>query len=87
MLRSGGADTGTGLDPVLFENVGAAIARLHIALADCPFGVESWQVGPDSLKANWQTAEDRLPASALTELSVHIRPRWDSIVQALSAPP
>jgi Ser/Thr protein kinase RdoA (MazF antagonist) len=87
MLRSGSADTGTGLDPVLFENVGAAIARLHIALADCPFGVESWQVGPDSLKANWQTAEDRLPVSALTELSAHIRPRWDSIVQALSAPP
>jgi Ser/Thr protein kinase RdoA (MazF antagonist) len=92
MLRSDGADNdgadnGLGLDPVLFENVGAAIARLHIALADCPFGVQSWQVGPDSLKAIWRTAEDRLPAAALAELSARIRPRWDSIVRALSAPP
>jgi Ser/Thr protein kinase RdoA (MazF antagonist) len=87
MLPNGGADNDPGLDPVLFQNIGAAIARLHIALADCPFGVESWEVGPDTLKACWQTAEKRLPADALTELSARIRPRWDSVVQALSAAP
>jgi Ser/Thr protein kinase RdoA (MazF antagonist) len=86
MLPKGGDDDPQ-LDPAQFQNVGAAIARLHLALADCPFGVESWEVGPDSLKANWQTMEDRLPAAAVTELSARIRPRWDSIVQALSAAP
>jgi Ser/Thr protein kinase RdoA (MazF antagonist) len=87
MLPKGVADNDPGLDPALFENVGAAIARLHIALAGCPFGIESWEVGPDLLTALWQTAEDRLPAAALTGLSARIRPRWDSIVQALSAAP
>lgn len=79
--------TTRGLDPALFQNVGAAIARLHIALAGCPFGIESWEVGPGLLTAMWQTAEDRLPAAALSGLSERIRPRWDSIVQALSAAP
>jgi Ser/Thr protein kinase RdoA (MazF antagonist) len=87
MLPQGGADKDPGLDPALYQNVGAAIARLHVALAGCPFGVESWQVGPDSLEAHWQTVEDRLPAAAVTGLSARIRPRWDSIVQALSAAP
>jgi hypothetical protein len=62
-----------GWDAVLYRNVGAAIARLHIVLAGCPFDVESWQAGPDSLEANWQTVEDRLPAAAVTELSARIR--------------
>jgi Ser/Thr protein kinase RdoA (MazF antagonist) len=87
MLPKGGADNDPGLDPALFENVGAAIARLHVALADCPFGIESWEVGPGLLTASWRTVEDRLPAGALTELSARIRQRWDSIVQALSAAP
>jgi Ser/Thr protein kinase RdoA (MazF antagonist) len=87
MLRSGAADDDQGLDPALFQNVGSAIARLHIALADCPFGVESWQVGPGSHKANWRTAERRLGAAALAGLSARIEPRWDSVVQALSAAP
>jgi Ser/Thr protein kinase RdoA (MazF antagonist) len=87
MLPKGGAGNDPGLDPALFQNVGAAIARLHIALAGCPFGIESWEVGPGLLAALWQTAEDRLPADALTGLSARIRPRWDSIVQALSAAP
>jgi Ser/Thr protein kinase RdoA (MazF antagonist) len=87
MLPGGGADHDPGLDPALFQNIGAAIARLHVALADCPFGVESWEVGPGMLTALWQTAEDRLPAAAFTGLSVRIRPRWDSIVQALSEAP
>jgi len=87
MLPEGGADHDPELDQALFRNVGAAIARLHIALAGCPFGVESWEVGPGLLTALWRTMEDRLPAGALTELSARIRPRWDSIVQALSAAP
>jgi Ser/Thr protein kinase RdoA (MazF antagonist) len=80
MLPSDDADSDPGLDPVLFQNVGAAIARLHIALASCPFGVESWRVGPDLLPALWQTAQERLPADALAGLSACIRPRWELIV-------
>jgi Ser/Thr protein kinase RdoA (MazF antagonist) len=86
-LPSGSADSGSALDPVLFQNVGAAIARLHGALADCPYGIESWRVGPCSLEANWQTVEDRVPAAALAQLSARVRPRWDAAVRALSATP
>jgi Ser/Thr protein kinase RdoA (MazF antagonist) len=86
MLRSG-ADNDPALDPALHRNVGAAIARLHAALADCPFGVESWRVGPDLLQADWQTVQDRLPAAAVGELWASVRPRWDSIAGALSATP
>jgi Ser/Thr protein kinase RdoA (MazF antagonist) len=87
MLPQGASDDGPGLDPVLYQNVGAAIARMHTALADCPFGIESWEVGPGLLAALWQTAEERLPAAALIALSARVRPRWDSIIQALSAVP
>jgi Ser/Thr protein kinase RdoA (MazF antagonist) len=86
MLPHSDADNGAGLDPVLFQNVGGAIARMHAALASCPFTVQSWKIGPGLLTANWQTIQDRLPAAAFAELSARIRPRWDSIVQALSAP-
>lgn len=34
-----GDDSGPDLDPAWAENVGAAIARLHVALAGCPFGI------------------------------------------------
>jgi Ser/Thr protein kinase RdoA (MazF antagonist) len=87
MLPNDGAGHDPGLDPVLFRNVGAAIARLHIALASCPFGVDSWEVGPGLLTAWWQMAQDRLPAGALTGLSAFVQPRRDSMVQALSAVP
>jgi Ser/Thr protein kinase RdoA (MazF antagonist) len=87
MLPNGDAGNDGGLDPVLYHNVGAAIARLHLALADCPFGVESWEVGPGLLAQLWQTVENRLPAGAVAGLSARIRPRWDSIIQALSAAP
>jgi Ser/Thr protein kinase RdoA (MazF antagonist) len=87
MLTRDGADTNRGLDPALYRNVGAAIARLHAALACCPFGVESWEVGPDVPAALWHTAEERLPAAALAGLSARIRPRWDLIIRALSRAP
>jgi Ser/Thr protein kinase RdoA (MazF antagonist) len=85
-LPNRGGGIGARLDPVLFRNVGAAIARMHTALAGCPFGVESWEVGPGVLGALWQTVQGRLPAAALTGLSARVRPRWDSMLQALSAP-
>jgi Ser/Thr protein kinase RdoA (MazF antagonist) len=87
MLPRGGAHHGPELDPALFQNVGAAIARLHVALAGCPFGFESWEVGPAVLPALWRGAEDRLPAAALAGLSARIRPRWDAMVRALSTAP
>lgn len=86
MLLSGGADDPK-MDPVLLENMGAAIARMHDALADCPFGIESWKVGPGTLIASWQVLEDGLPADIFSRLSARVRPRWDSIVRALSAAP
>jgi len=82
-----GDDSDPKLDPRLLENIGAAIARMHAALADCPFGIESWEMGPGTLTASWQTLRDRLPAEALSELSARVQPRWDSIVRALSAAP
>lgn len=86
MLLQGSADDPK-LDPGLLRNMGEAIARMHDALADCPFGIESWEVGPGTLTASWQVLRDRLPAEALSGLSARVRPRWDSIVRALSAAP
>jgi Ser/Thr protein kinase RdoA (MazF antagonist) len=87
MLPEGGADKGSELDPVQFQNIGAAIARMHIALAGCPFGVESWQVGPGVLTEMWPRLQDSLLAGAFAELSAVIRLRWDAMLQALSAAP
>ncbi len=87
MLPRGGPDNGEVPDPALYRNIGAAVARLHVALADCPFDIESWKVGPEMLTRAWETVEDRLPAATVTELSARVRPRWDSIVRALSATP
>jgi Ser/Thr protein kinase RdoA (MazF antagonist) len=87
MLPRGADDSGLGLDPVLFRNVGAVIARLHVALAGCPFGIESGKIGPGQLESLWRTAQARLPAAAVTELSGRLRPRWDAMVRALAAAP
>jgi Ser/Thr protein kinase RdoA (MazF antagonist) len=86
MLPRDDADDDPGLDPVLYQNIGAAIARLHLALAGCPFGIDSWVVGPGLLPALWRTATDRLPADAVTGLSARVRPHWEPMARALSAP-
>jgi Ser/Thr protein kinase RdoA (MazF antagonist) len=87
MLPADSHDNALGLDPVLAGNIGAAIARLHAALADCPYGIESWTVEPGMLEAWRQTVRDRLPPAVLTELSARIQPRWGLMVRALSAVP
>ena len=86
MLLGGGADDPK-MDPGLLESMGATIARMHDALAVCPFGIESWEIGPGTLTASWRTLQGRLPADALSGLSARVRPRWDSTVRALSAAP
>ena len=86
MLTQGGADDQK-LDPGLLRNMGAAIGRMHEALAACPFGIESWEVGPGTLIASWHVLEDGLPADMFSGLSARVRPRWDSVVRALSAAP
>jgi len=45
------------------------------------------EVGPGLLGALWRTMEERLPAAALTEMAARGRPRWESIIQALSGAP
>jgi len=87
MLPQGRPDDDQELDPVRYQNVGAAVARMHVALADCPFGIESWEVGPSLLPVLWRTMQHRLAAAALAELSASVQPRWESIVAALSAAP
>lgn len=77
-----GEETDDGLDPVRYRNIGAAIARPHVALAACPFGVESWEVGPRQLTATWQAVRDGLPPDVLAR----VEPRWDWMVRAVSVP-
>jgi len=74
-------------NPKLWQNVGAAVARMHVALAACPFGIDSWTVGPDTLPPIWRTVEQRLPADVVARLDALVRPRWDRMLEALSAPP
>ena len=55
MLPQGDADDPK-MDPGLLQDMGAAIARMHEALARCPFGIESWEVGPGTLRVVADTA-------------------------------
>lgn len=86
LLPQGDSADDEELDLVRIQNTGAAVARMHAALADCPFAVESWEVGPGALKACWQSMRERLPAAALAGLSGHLAPRRGAMVRALSAP-
>ena len=87
MLPNDGAAGMHALHSVRLENLGAAVARMHAALAGCPFGVESWEVDSALLTALGEMVGNRLPAAAAAELSARLRPRWDSMVRAVSMTP
>lgn len=81
-------DSRTGLldDVELYENVGSTVARMHVALAECPYGIDSWQVGPNAFVEAWQRLRDRLPATSFEPLAERVEPWRGAILHALADP-
>ena len=84
MLPNDSADTEPG--PDLYHNIGAAIARLHLALAACPFGVESWTIAVDPVEQWVRRLLGSLPAAAGADLAPLVDRWWGAIARALAAP-
>lgn len=67
--------------------IGVTMARMHAALADCPYGSESPVIGPPGLDAGvWRVLENGLPAATFAELAGRIRPWQSRIAAALDDP-
>ena len=89
MLAKGGADNDPGLDPALFSRMSARRSPGCMSLWPVPACSASspGRSGPACSQRCGRRWRTPVLAAALTELSARIRPRWDSIVQALSAAP
>jgi Ser/Thr protein kinase RdoA (MazF antagonist) len=72
-----------------FEHSGAAIARLHQALATCPTAIDSWQIhlAERTFGESWPGLEARLPAAEFERLSAAIDPVHDEMIRAVEGLP
>ena len=74
-----------------YRNIGAAIARMHVALAECPFDIDPsqegrGQLGPDRWSQTWQRLETALPTAVFEDLAKRVGPWCKSITHALNDP-
>lgn len=78
MLPAGGA--GGVESAARFRDVGATLGRLHAALAECPYEVQSWQIDAPTFRSAWQ----RLIAEVrdIDELIAAIEPWLERITAA-----
>lgn len=68
------------LDTALFQNIGRTIGRMHAALAECPYEIDSWEVGPDTFTECWARIRNRVGIDECVE------PWRDEIMRALAEP-
>ncbi|MGH3489795.1 MAG: phosphotransferase enzyme family protein [Actinopolymorphaceae bacterium] len=73
-------------DEALYHHTGATLARMHVALAECPYGIESPQVRPATFSEAWQRLESGLPAAVFDGLAAYIEPWQEAIIHALDGP-
>ncbi len=78
-------------DAARYRNVGATIARMHVALAKCPFDIDASQegrgrLGPDRFPELWRHLEATLPAPVFDDLAGRVRPWREAITRALGDP-
>lgn len=86
-LLPSGKPTAARIDgAVHYRNVGSVLARLHVALAQCPYGIDSWEESSASLDVAWRRIEARLPATELADLTEVVRPWWSAMAAALDGP-
>jgi Ser/Thr protein kinase RdoA (MazF antagonist) len=70
----------------LYANVGSTLARMHLALIECPFALASWDVDSDWFAKLWERLEATLPAPEWEEIAGLVRPWRLSIEDALTDP-
>ncbi len=62
--------------PELHREVGRTIARLHIALNECPFGIASWHIrlAEQTFERAWDGIRELLPAADFAEVARRVEP-------------
>jgi Ser/Thr protein kinase RdoA (MazF antagonist) len=74
-------------DPAEYRNVGAAVARMHLSLAQCPYGIESGDVRPPALPPEtWRQLKSGLSRALFDELVERIKPWQDAIEACVDDP-
>jgi Ser/Thr protein kinase RdoA (MazF antagonist) len=74
-----------------YHHVGATIARMHVALVECPFAIDAslegrGRLGPDRFLELWRHLEIALPASVLADLTACVDPWLEAMLRALDEP-
>jgi len=71
-------------NPQLLHQIGPAIARLHLALLDCPYDIASWhiQLAEQTFGRTWDGLGRLLPTEDFTEVAHHVEPLRAEMVAA-----
>ena len=64
--------------------VGEALARMHVALADCPYDIDRGVIGSEQFAQRWDRLRRDLPQETFDELRRRVDPRWDQVVAAFA---
>jgi Ser/Thr protein kinase RdoA (MazF antagonist) len=76
-------------DDALLLEIGASVARLHGALADCPYGIESWEIRPAerAFDEAWPRLQTGLPRDLWEILAQAITPLRSDLIAELNGLP
>lgn len=66
------------------HDIGATLARLHVAFAECPFEIHSWEINSTSFTAAWERITAQLPD--IDEVVAFTEPWMERIAIALDDP-
>lgn len=64
--------------------VGEALARMHVALVDCPYDIDRGVVGPEQFAQRWDRLRGDLPEETFDVIRRRVEPRWDQVVAAFA---
>jgi Ser/Thr protein kinase RdoA (MazF antagonist) len=76
-------------DDALLQEIGASVARLHGALADCPYGIESWEIraAERAFDEAWPGLRSGLPNEQYVILAQAITPLRRDLIAKLNGQP
>jgi Ser/Thr protein kinase RdoA (MazF antagonist) len=79
------------MDASRYQNIGATIAQMHVALAACPFDIDSslegrGQHGPDWFPETWRHLKATLPTTVFDDVAERVGPWQEAIMHALGDP-
>jgi Ser/Thr protein kinase RdoA (MazF antagonist) len=67
--------------------VGRAIAEMHLALADCPYGIDGGIISPETFVEYWDRLGAELPVATFESLRQRVDRRREQISAALTCSP